>query len=167
MTQYNIITSSNEETVVSEYNPNVYRATEYQSETDLENEFIRILKDQGYGYVTIRKENDLVKNIQRQLEELNHYQFSDNEWKAFYDNVISSTSEGIIEKTRKIQDDHVQVLKCDDGSNRNIKLIDKQNIHNNRLQVINQYEEVGGHHQTRYDVTILVDRKSTRLNSSH
>ncbi|HOQ37068.1 MAG TPA: type I restriction endonuclease subunit R, partial [Acetivibrio sp.] len=40
---------------------------------------------------------------------------------------------------------------------KNIYLLDKKNIHNNRLQVINQYEETGGKHETRYDVTILVN----------
>jgi type I restriction enzyme, R subunit len=157
MSLYKIISSSSEETVVSEYNPNSFRATEYQSEADLEKDFIRLLKDQGYEYITIHKENDLIKNLRKQLEELNHYRFSDNEWKNFYDSVISSSNEGVVEKTLKIQDDHVQVLKCDDGSNRNIKLINKQNVHNNRLQVINQFEEMGGHHQTRYDVTVLVN----------
>ena len=135
MSKYNIVSSSNDETVVSEYNPNSYRSTEYQSEFDLERDFIRSLKDQGYEYITIHKEIDLIKNLRKQLEELNHYQFSDLDWKNFFDTVISSSNEGIVEKTRKIQDDHVQVLKCDDGSNRNIKLIDKQNIHNNRLQI--------------------------------
>ena len=66
-------------------------------------------------------------------------------------------NDGIVEKTRRIQQDHVQVLRQDSGAAKNIYLLDKKNIHNNRLQVINQYEEEGGSHSTRYDVTILVN----------
>jgi type I restriction enzyme, R subunit len=157
MSLYNIISSSSEETVVSEYTPNTYRVSDYQSEADLEKELIKQLQTQGYEYLTIHNEADLVLNLRTQLQFLNHYTFTDSEWKRFYESVLSSANEGIIEKTRRIQEDHVQVLKCDDNSTRNIKLLDKANIHNNRLQVINQYEESGGHHNTRYDVTILVN----------
>lgn len=157
MSHYNIITTSSEETVVSEYTPNAYRVGDYQSEADLENEFVANLKAQGYSYLVIHKESDLVANLRTQLSLLNNYHFSDNELKHFYDSILASANEGIVEKTRRIQEDHVQVLKCDDGNTRNIKLIDKANIHNNHLQVINQYEEEGGHHNTRYDVTILVN----------
>ncbi len=88
---------------------------------------------------------------------LNSYTFSDAEWNRFFAECIASSNEGIVEKTRKIQTDHVQILKRDDGSTKNITLIDKKNIHNNRLQVINQYEESEGARDTRYDVTILVN----------
>ncbi|NLD79467.1 MAG: type I restriction endonuclease subunit R, partial [Mollicutes bacterium] len=92
-----------------------------------------------------------------QLELLNRYTFTDDEWSRFFNERIASSNEGIVEKTRKIQTDHVQILRRDDGTTKNIYLIDKKNIHNNRLQVINQYEEAGGSHDTRYDVTILVN----------
>jgi len=157
MTQYNIVAASNEETVVSEYKATSYRATEYQSESDLEKEFIRQLKEQGYEYLQLTDEAGLILNLRKQLEILNQYRFTDSEWSTFYTSVVASANEGIVEKTKKIQEDHVQVLKCDDGTTRNIKLLDKSNIHNNRLQVINQYEESSGTHDTRYDVTILVN----------
>jgi len=157
MSQYNIVISTSEATVVSEYTPNINRATDYQSEADLEREFIRILCEQGYTYLNITDETVLVSNLRTQLQVLNNYAFSDTEWKQFYSQKITSNNEGIVEKTRKIQDDHVQNLKCDDGSTKNIMLIDKRNIHNNRLQVINQYEVADGTHPNRYDVTILVN----------
>ncbi|MFZ3132775.1 MAG: type I restriction endonuclease subunit R, partial [Desulfosporosinus sp.] len=96
-------------------------------------------------------------NLRHQLELLNHYTFSDIEWDRFFTHNIAGANEGIVDKTRRIQDDHVQILKRDDGSTKNIILIDKKNIHNNRLQVLNQYEEAGGAHETRYDVTVLVN----------
>jgi type I restriction enzyme R subunit len=157
MIKYNIVASTNESTVVAEYMPEPYRATDYQSEAALENDLINRLCSQGYDHITIRKEEDLVNNLREQLELLNNYQFSDEEWKRFFTQNIAGANEGISEKTKKIQEDHVQILKRDDGSTKNIILIDKKNIHNNRLQVINQYEESEGNRDTRYDVTILVN----------
>ncbi len=155
---YNIIAESEEATVVSEYIPNYYgRSDRYQSESDLEKEFIRQLQQQGYEYVQIHSEDDLIRNLRKKLEYLNDCLFSDNEWDTFFKTVIANSNNGIVEKTRLIQEDYIQVLKRDDGSSKNIKLIDKKDIHNNSLQVINQYEEEGGTHNTRYDVTILVN----------
>ena len=157
MSTYNIVAATNESTVVAEYVPEASRSDAYQSEAALEREFIRLLTTQGYEYLTIRDENALVSNLRRQLESLNNYAFSDDEWRGFFAECIASNNEGIVEKTRKIQTDHVQILRRDDGATKNIYLLDKKNIHNNRLQVINQYEESEGAHDTRYDVTILVN----------
>lgn len=154
---YNIVASTNQSTVVAEYTPDEIKATAYQSEAELENEFIRLLTTLGYEYLKINSEDELISNLRKQLETLNNFSFLDSEWKRFYNECIASSNDGIVEKTRKIQTDYVQVLKCDDGTIRNIYLIDKKNIHNNKLQVINQYEEHGGNHETRYDVTILVN----------
>lgn len=154
---YNIVASTNQSTVVAEYTPEEIKATVYQSEAELENEFIRLLTTLGYEYLKINSEDELIYNLRKQLETLNNFSFLDSEWKRFYNECIASSNDGIVEKTRKIQTDYVQVLKCDDGTIRNIYLIDKKNIHNNKLQVINQYEEHGGNHETRYDVTILVN----------
>ena len=99
-----------------------------------------MLGEQGYEYITIHTEADLVTNLRTQLEKLNGYTFTESEWKRFFENNIANANEGIVEKTRKIQTDHVQVLKRDDGTSKNIYLIDKKNIHNNFMQVINQYE---------------------------
>lgn len=157
MSLYNVIVSSTESTVVAEYTARYDHSGSYQSEAALENEFIRVLQTQGYEYLKIHDEEALVSNLRKQLELLNSYTFSDNEWKRFFTECIASSNEGIVEKTKKIQMDHVQILKRDDGSTKNIYLLDKKNIHNNRLQVINQYEEAEGTHDTRYDVTILVN----------
>ena len=154
---YNIVASTNQSTVVAEYTPEERVATAYQSEAELENEFIRLLTTLGYDYLKINSEAELIANLRKQLEALNNFSFLDSEWKRFYNECIASSNDGIVEKTRKIQTDHVQVLKCDDGSIRNIYLLDKKNIHNNKLQVINQYEEHEGNHETRYDVTVLVN----------
>lgn len=157
MSQYNIIASSNESTVVAEYTPEPHSAEAYQSEAALEREFIRNLQAQRYEYLTITDEAALIANLRRQLELLNDYRFSDTEWERFFKDCIAGANEGIVEKTRKIQSDHVQVLRQDSGASKNIYLLDKRNIHNNRLQVLNQYEEGQGKHDTRYDVTILVN----------
>ena len=157
MSKYNIVMEMKNATVVSEYAPEKKRSDAYQSEAALEKEFIRILTEQGYEYLTINDSDALVKNLRTQLELLNDYKFSENEWTRFFNNNIANNNEGIVEKTRKIQEDHIQVLKKDDGTSRNIYLIDKKNIHNNRLQVINQYVENEGNHDNRYDVSVLVN----------
>lgn len=158
MSTYNIVASTDESTVVSEYSAEYrVRSGKYQSEAELEEEFIKLLTSQGYEYIQIHNEAELIKNLRKQLEKLNDFNFSDNEWNRFFSECLANPNEGIVEKTRKIQDDHIQILKRDDGTTKNIYLIDKKNIHNNYLQVINQYEESGGTHKTRYDVTILIN----------
>ena len=147
MSIYNIVLSTNESTVVTEYTPIDKRSDAYQSEAALEQAFIKMLSEQGYEYLQIHDADALVKNLRKQLEKLNDYTFTDKEWKWFYNNVISNANDSIVEKTRKIQEDHIQVLKRDNGMSKNIYLIDKKNIHNNYLQVINQYEENGGKHE--------------------
>ncbi|AEE97692.1 type I restriction endonuclease subunit R [Mahella australiensis] len=158
MSMYNIIASTDEATVVSEYTAEQSgRSGKYQTEAELEKEFIQQLVSQGYEYLTIHNEAGLINNLRKQLEMLNGFTFTDSEWENFFSEHIANINEGIVEKTRKIQDDYVQNLKREDGTTKNVYLIDKNNIHNNRLQVINQYEETGGKHKTRYDVTILVN----------
>lgn len=160
MPYFNIVAATSENTVVTEYEPVKARSNSYQSEAELEKEFIRMLTEQGYEYLQIHTEKDLIANLRNQLERLNAYQFSALEWNRFFKDSIANQNEGIVEKTRKIQEDNVQVLKRDDGSTKNITLIDKKNIHNNYLQVINQYvigKSDGAKHDNRYDVTILVN----------
>mgnify|MGYP003195412089 FL=1 len=157
MSYYNMIAESNESTVVAEFIPDSRAASGYQSEAQLERDFITLLEAQGYEYLTIHDEASLISNLRRQLETLNDYIFSDSEWNQFFSDCIASSNEGIVEKSQKIQTDHVQLLHRDNGSTKNIYLLDKKNIHNNRLQVINQYEESEGTHDSRYDVTILVN----------
>ena len=157
MSKYNVVMEMSNSTVVTEYEPLKKKSDAYQSEADLEKEFIRMLEEQGYDYLTIHDSNALVENLRKQLEIVNDYKFTDSEWKRFFNNNIANNNDGIVEKTRKIQTDHVQVLKRDDGTSKNIYLIDKKNIHNNRMQVINQYVEEGGNYDNRYDVTVLVN----------
>jgi len=161
--RYEPIALSDESTVVAEFvRDSKLRETQYQSEIQLERDFIQRLRDQAYEYLPIRTETDLIANLRRQLETLNNITFSDREWQQFFKENIASANDGIVEKTARIQEDHIQVLTRDDGSIKNIALIDKQHVHNNRLQVINQYEAAGASPQavaraTRYDVTVLVN----------
>lgn len=157
MSQYNIIAESSEYTVVSEYENTVGSYEAYQSEANLEKEFINLLQQQGYEYLHIHTEADLISNLRTQLEKLNSYHFTDKEWETFFNECIANKNDGIVTKTAKIQEDYIQVLKRDTGESQNIYLIDKNNIHNNSVQVINQYEEKGGEFGNRYDVTILVN----------
>ena len=157
MSQYNIIAESAEYTVVSEYEHAVSTSEAYQSEAELEKEFIRLLGEQGYEYLPIHTEADLVSNLRTSLEKLNGYHFTDNEWEHFFNECIANKNDDIVAKTARIQEDYIQVLRRDTGESRNIYLIDKNNIHNNFVQVINQYVEEGGNYDTRYDVTILVN----------
>ena len=160
MSYFNIVAQSSESTVVTEYKPQDKRSDAYQSEAQLEAEFIRLLVELGYERLTIHKEKDLIENLRRQLEKLNDYHFSDDEWNRLFTEVLANSKDGIVEKTRLIQEDHVQVLRRDNGESKNIMLIDKKCIHNNSVQVINQYivsTDDGAKHDNRYDVTILVN----------
>ncbi len=156
---YEPIAVSDESTVVAAYEPAKRTDTGYQSEADLERELIAQLQRQAYGYLRVTSEDDLVANLRAQLQALNRVEFSDAEWQRFLTTSIASANEGIREKTARIQEDNVQVLVRDDGTSKNIRLIDKEHVHNNRLQVLNQYETDGdaATHATRYDVTILVN----------
>ncbi len=158
---YEPIAVSSESTVVGEYIRDAATETAYQSEADLERAFIELLQAQAYEYLPLTSEAQLIGNLRTQLEALNGITFSDAEWEAFFATRVAGRNDGIVEKTVRIQEDPVQLLARDDGTTKNIKLIDKQSIHNNRLQVINQYEtpggEGGGTWSTRYDVTVLVN----------
>ena len=157
MNKINIISESYNSTVISEYKATDKKSESYQSEAQLENKFIKELVEQGYEFLSFNTEAELINNLRNQLEQLNDYKFTDVEWDEFFRNILSNANDGIVEKTKKIQDDSTaQVLIREDGSTKNIYLIDKTNIHNNKLQVINQYETVGSR-SNRYDVTILVN----------
>jgi len=160
---YAPIAVSDESTVVAEFvRDYTLRETRYQTEAQLERDFIARLQAQSYEYLHIHHEAELIDNLRRQLQALNSITFSDNEWQQFFKEKIAAANDGILEKTARIQLDSIQPLTRDDGSIKNIHLIDKNNIHNNRLQVIHQYEAKGANPQgapraTRFDVTILVN----------
>lgn len=158
MPNYNTIAENPESTVVANYQPQQNEhATSYQSEADLEKAFIKQLEAQAYEYIKIDSEQALIDNLRKQLEKLNNIQFTDSEWKQFFTTKIANNSNGIVEKTTIIQEDYIQILKREDGSEKNIYLLDKADIHNNRLQVLNQYTTTNGKYENRYDVTILVN----------
>lgn len=157
MSLYNIVVSSNESTVVAEYVAEYVCSNSYQSEANLEQDFIKRLQEQGYEYISITSEAELLSNLRLQIERLNDYKFYDSEWERFCNEYLTNKNEGIVNKTRKIQVDERHSFRLDNGLTKNIAIIDKKNIHNNHLQVINQYEETSGAHDTRYDVTLLVN----------
>ena len=154
---YNMLISTLESTVVTEYVKEDTPVYTYQSEADLEREFIKNLQNQGYEYLIIHNEKEFIKNLKDKLEKLNNIIFSEKEWERFFKEKIANKNESIIEKTRTIQEDYIKSFTRDNATLVNISLIDKKNIHNNFLQVINQYEEENGNHNTRYDVSILVN----------
>ena len=156
MDEYKIILEE-KQTVMARYEVEPKSGEGYQSEAQLENALIKQLADQGYEYAKIKDEAALLENLRQQLEELNDIKLSDSEWARLLP-MISNEQMTILDKTEMIQGKgYILDLKLDNGQTKNIKLIDKQNIHNNRLQVINQYEENRGTYRNRYDVTILVN----------
>lgn len=158
MCRYDVVSENPESTVVAEYlPPDAPRSVAYQSEAELEKAFIKLLQSQAYEYLPISTEAELVANLRRKLEELNGFSFSDTEWERFFKESIANPNRGIREKAAVIQDDYVQLLTRTDGSVKNVYLIDKDDIHNNKLQVINQYTPENGARENRYDVTILVN----------
>lgn len=156
MNKYSMVAENPHSTVVAEYASTARRASDYQSEAELERAFVWQLEKQAYEYLNITSENDLVSNLRRQLEKLNNYQFTDTEWERFFVTRLANNNEGIEEKTAKLQEDYIQLLTCDNGEVKNIYLLDKSNIHSNSLQVVNQYE-IEGKRSNRYDVTVLVN----------
>lgn len=154
---YNIVAENPESTVVADYQPPFKRETSYQTETELEKELIELLQMQAYEYLSFTTEQELISNLRRQIEMLNNYEFTDKEWEHFYKSTIASQNSGIEEKSAIIQENHIQLLTRENGTVKNIYLVDKKNIHNNRLQIINQYVADSGQRPNRYDVTILVN----------
>ena len=157
MNNISLISENDNSTVLAEYKALDRVATSFQSESALEKELINTLVEEGYEYLSIHSENELILNLRNQLEKLNNYQFTDGEWDFFFSKVIANKNDYIIEKTRLIQEDYKQEITLDSSEKRNIYLIDKNSIHNNRLQVINQYVNNDGNYDNRYDVTILVN----------
>ena len=155
--KYDLIAENPESTVMAEYVSDVERPAYYQSEADLERDFIKQLENQAYEYLPITSEEDLIVNLRKQLEKLNNYSFSESEWERFFRTEIANPNQSIEEKTATIQEDFVKNLTKDDGKIKNIYLIKKDNIHDNYLQVINQYATDEGQRSNRYDVTILVN----------
>lgn len=158
MTQFKTIAESNHFIVLEQYNKFVEEPNAgYQTEGRLEREFIRDLQAQGYEYLQGLNSHDaLVKNLRAQLQRLNNVVFSDAEWRRFLEEYLDKPSDSLIEKTRKIHDDYIYDFVFDNGRIQNIYLLDKKNLANNALQVINQFEQTGSY-DNRYDVTILVN----------
>ncbi|HEU0205458.1 MAG TPA: type I restriction endonuclease subunit R [Pseudolysinimonas sp.] len=154
--RYDPIAVSSESTVVAELTLDPARSTAYQSEAQLEEAFIQQLVAQAYERLTITTEADLVANLRVRLQSLNSIEFTDAEWERFYRDELARESEGIAEKTARIQESPIVAFRRDDRTTKNLMLLDKRSIHNNALQVINQYE-VDGARANRYDVTILVN----------
>lgn len=153
---FDVMAFGGQATVCSALPKQQRRSSAYQSEAQLEDAFVKQLCRQGYERLVVSSEEELVANLRTQLEALNRISFSDKEWARLFKGWIAADNNGIVEKTRRIQRDHVYALRMDDGSVRNVSLIDKRNVHNNRMQVMNQYAQQGSY-DNRYDVTVLVN----------
>lgn len=153
---FDVIAFGGQATVCSAPPKQQRRSSAYQSEAQIENAFVKQLCRQGYERLVVSSEEELIVNLRTQLEALNRISFSDKEWARLFKGWIAADNDGIVEKTRRIQRDHVYALHMDDGSIRNVSLIDKRNVHNNRVQVMNQYAQQGSY-DNRYDVTVLVN----------
>lgn len=157
MDDYKIIMEEQHQTVMAHFEVQARSAEGYQSEAQLETALINQLMAQGYVYHVIRDEKGLLRNLREQLQALNNITLSDSEWARLLP-MISNEQMTILDKTEMLQGKgYILALRLDNGETKNIRLIDKQNIHNNRLQVTNQYVEEGGAYKNRYDVTILVN----------
>ncbi len=157
MTDYKTIAESNNFIVLDKYTKEWKVSESYQSEYDLEREFIQDLQNQGYDYVPdVNTPDKLIGNVREQLQALNNMQFADGEWLRFVETYLDKPSDSIVDKTRKIHDDYIHDFVFDDGRIKNIYLLDKKNIARNKVQVIKQFEQTGSH-ANRYDVTILVN----------
>ncbi|MFZ7108739.1 type I restriction endonuclease subunit R [Avibacterium avium] len=150
------IAETNQFIILDEYEK-IEQSSHYQSEADLEREFIADLIQQGYEFRQDLTTNDkLLANVREQLQRLNEVRFSDEEWVRFVAEYLDPPAETLIDKTRKIHHDYIYDFVFDDGRIQNIYLVDKKNIQRNRLQVIQQFEQTGTH-ANRYDVTVLVN----------
>ena len=157
MTNYKTIAESKNFIVLDKYTKEWQVAESYQSEYDLEREFIEDLQNQGYEYLPdLTNPEAMLANVREQLQCLNNVQFSNGEWLRFVETYLDKPSDGITDKTRKIHDDYIHDFVFDDGLIQNIYLLDKNNIARNKVQVIKQFEQTGSH-ANRYDVTILVN----------
>ena len=154
---YQVLVDSDDACVLSSYEPVPKDEANYQSEAALENRLIHVLGMQGTAHLFITSETELMENLRRCMEELNNVSFTDSEWDAFFREFLANGSDGVLEKTEKFQRNWRYPLKRDDGSTKNIEIVDKDNINRNKVQVINQYVPAGGTYENRYDVTILVN----------
>lgn len=157
MYEYKAVAESNSFIVLDKYAREWQLNESYQSEGDLEREFIQDLHNQGYEYEPgLNTPEKLLTNVREQLQALNNMQFADGEWLRFVETWLDKPSDGIVDKTRKIHNDYIHDFVFDDGHIQNIYLVDKKNIARNKVQVIKQFEQQGSH-ANRYDVTILVN----------
>ncbi|MDG5800179.1 type I restriction endonuclease subunit R [Marinilabiliaceae bacterium ANBcel2] len=160
MTNYKTIAESNNFIVLDQYTrfSEVNEAPAgYQSEADLEREFIQDLINQGYEHLSeVCTQEAMLANVREQLQRLNNMVFTQGEWLRFVEEYLDKPGDTLIDKTRKIHDDFIYDFVFDDGHIQNIYLVDKKSIARNKVQVISQFEQKGIH-ANRYDVTILIN----------
>ncbi len=154
--KYDTIAEMTDGIILAEFKKEFHIREGYQSESELESEMISNLEKQGYENLGVKTSEDLLLNLKRQLENLNSVKFTDSEWQRFLSEYLNPINDGVVEKTKKIQDDYIYDFTFDKGYIENIKIIDKDNIYNNKLQVTSQFTQVGKH-KNRYDVTILIN----------
>ncbi|WP_427867185.1 type I restriction endonuclease subunit R [Mycoplasmopsis arginini] len=154
-----ILAYNDNSTVVAEFIKSNNNSTYFESEASLEEQFIKKLVSQGYEYLKIKDKNSLMQNLKGQIEKLNDFKFSGSEWKRFLNLYLLNENNSLEDYSNIVQNNYIYALELDDNKGiKNIKILDKTNIHNNYLQVINQYEVTSQDNiKNRYDVTILVN----------
>ncbi|HDZ4328221.1 TPA: type I restriction endonuclease subunit R [Campylobacter jejuni] len=153
-----LMTQNDNTTIITEYKFTPKEPKAYQSEEDLERFLIKELTLQGYERLNLSDINDLESNFKLQLQRLNNISFSPTEWESFYKQNITNLKLTFEDKTKMLQSDGFTLtLEKEDGSKKNIILIDRVNPINNHLQVISQLKNENGEFKNRYDVSILVN----------
>ncbi|RIV16880.1 type I restriction endonuclease subunit R [Mycoplasmopsis gallopavonis] len=154
------------QTVIEQYSENPNNQAFWSSEEKMENALISELQKNGYEYlVGVDNYQAFLKNLRKQLEKLNNFQFSEHEWERFCSQYLLNKIETSVLATNKFHEDYYYDLLLDSGERKNIYIINRQTKDNwkrlspNSFQVINQYKVTKGSLNTalRYDVTILIN----------
>lgn len=128
-------------TVEESYRPwtektEVHEVPSYRTKNERKRALIRQLKEQGYDELKVHNESDLTENLRQQLQRLNDFVFSEEEWKRFFSEYIADPNDSIIDRTRKFQEDDTYALITDSGRTKNIRLIDRKELYENQLQIL-------------------------------
>ena len=124
----------------------------YQSESELEENLIQILINQGYTSTYIHNEETLLANLKIQLEKLNQTQFSTEE----FDQIRYHLSKGnVFEKSNKLRG-YFDIQIDNHHSTKYIKFFNQDDYTQNTFQVEQQIK-VQGKYQNQYDVTLLIN----------
>lgn len=122
-----------------------------QSERVLEEQLIKQLQKQGYEFVSLSNEIQLLENLKAQLEKHNKITFSHSE----FERVVNILNKGsVFEKSKTLREK--QHIQRDNGDSVYFEFINVEHWCQNEFQVTNQVT-MEGKYKNRYDVTILIN----------